>query len=58
MHHELWMIFVGWLMRKGLDEGWDYLKGCVQAVALCYFFLVFLAFYVSQPRRAECAVAP
>jgi hypothetical protein len=54
MHHELWMIFVGWLMRKGFDAGWNCLKELVQAVALyilvVQFVLLFAANYFSQPR--------
>jgi hypothetical protein len=47
MHHDLWMIFLGWVMRKGFDAGWDYLKGWVQAVALFYVVAVFLYCYVA-----------
>jgi hypothetical protein len=53
MHHDLWMIFVGWGMRKVFDGGWNYGKQLVQAVALYIlvvrFVAFFLASYVSQP---------
>jgi hypothetical protein len=61
MHHDLWIIFVGWVLRKVFDEGWNYGKQLVQAVALYYlvvvFVALFLASYVSQPRPATAGRA-
>ena len=48
---------IGKVLSAALSAAWNYGRQLVQAVAVWYFVLLFVGFYVSQPRPASAGRA-
>ncbi len=58
MHHfDPLSFLIGKVLSAALSAAWNYGRQLVQAVAVCYFVLLFVGFYVSQPRPASAGRA-